>query len=205
MRWTVTRALALLLGVTLSTQALAQQEEAVLSGPAPGFSLKVLNPDVAGRNWLALGALAGDEPEDAGSKVVLLSFFASWCAPCKKELPLLVDLDTRYRSLGLRVVGVSIDKEEPGIAAARRLLSDHRVAYPVLSDRFNFVARRYLGEQAPLPSVFLIRRDGTILAIDRGYTKDASAFLRAQVDEALGLKRAAAGPTAPAAPSVHKP
>jgi thiol-disulfide isomerase/thioredoxin len=192
MRWTVTRALALLVGAALSTQALAQAEEAVVGAAAPGFSGKVINPEAAHLNWLSLQALAGPEPEDAGSKVVLVSFFASWCAPCKKELPLLVDLDKRYRSLGLRVVGVSIDKEEAGIAAAKRMVNDQRAAYPVISDRFNFLARRYLGDQAPLPSVFLIRRDGTILSVDRGYTKDASAFLRAHVEEALGLKRSTA-------------
>jgi thiol-disulfide isomerase/thioredoxin len=194
MRWNVTRALALLLGVALSTQALAQAEEAVAGAAAPGFSGKVINPESAGFNWLSLQALAGPEPEDAGSKVVLVSFFASWCAPCKKELPLLVDLDKRYRSLGLRVVGVSIDKEEAGIAAAKRMVDDHRAAYPVISDRFNFLARRYLGDQAPLPSVFLIRRDGTIVSVERGYTKDASAFLRTRVEEALGVKRAASAP-----------
>ena len=136
--------------------------------------------------------MAGEEPEDAESRVVLLSFFASWCAPCKKELPLLVELDTRYRSLGLRVVGISIDKEEPGIGEARKLVADHRARYPVLSDRFNLLARRYLGDQAPLPSVFLVSRDGNILAVERGYTKDASTFLRAKVEAALGIKRAAA-------------
>jgi thiol-disulfide isomerase/thioredoxin len=199
MRWNVTRVLALLVGAALSTQALAQAEEAVVGAAAPGFSGKVLNPEAAGVSWLSLQALAGTEPEDAGSKVVLVSFFASWCAPCKKELPLLVDLDKRYRSIGLRVVGVTIDKEEAGIAAAKRMVLDHRAAYPVISDRFNFLARRYLGDQAPLPSVFLIRRDGTIISVERGYTKDASGFLRAHVEEALGLKRstAAAGPKTP--------
>ena len=192
MHWTVTRALVLLVGAALSTQALAQAEEAVVGAAAPGFSGRVINPEAAGLTWLSLQALAGPEPEDASSKVVLVSFFASWCAPCKKELPLLVDLDKRYRSLGLRVVGVSIDKEEAGIAAAKRMVNDHRAAYPVISDRFNFLARRYLGDQAPLPSVFLIRRDGTILSVERGYTKDASAFLRAQVEEALGVKRSTA-------------
>ncbi len=197
MRWTVTRVLALLAGLSLSTLAQAQQEQAGVGDMAPAFSLKVLNPEASGLNWLSLQSLVGDEPEDPNSKVVLLSFFASWCAPCKKELPLLVDLDTRYRSLGLRVIGVSIDKEEPAIAAAKRLVNDHRAVYPVLSDRFNFLARRYLGEQAPLPSVFLIRRDGSIIAVERGYTKDASAFLRAQVEEALGVKRSAAASKKP--------
>lgn len=194
-----TSAVALLVGLAVAAVALparADQEEAVVGGPAPGFSLKVLNPEASGVRWLSLQSMAGDDPEDAGARVVLVSFFASWCAPCKKELPLLVDLDARYRSLGLRVVGISIDREEDGIAAARKLVADHRAAYPVLSDRFNLLARRYLGDQAPLPSVFLIKRDGTILSVERGYTRDASDFLRARVEQALGIKRAASAPGA---------
>jgi thiol-disulfide isomerase/thioredoxin len=194
------RALALLAGLAVAVPVTAELEEAVVGAPAPGFSLRVLNPEAAGMSWLSLQSLAGDEPEDAEARVVLVSFFASWCAPCKKELPLLVELDTRYRSLGLRVIGISIDKEEDGIAAARKLVASHHAAYPVLSDRFNLLARRYLGDQAPLPSVFLIGRDGNIISIERGYTKDASGFLRAKVEAALGIKRAAASSGAARAP-----
>jgi len=199
MRGTMGRVVAVLLGAALAMPAPAEEAEAVVGAAAPGFSLKVLNPEASGLNWLSLRSLVGEDPDDADAKVVLLSFFASWCQPCKKELPLLVDLDTRYRSLGLRVIGVSIDKEEPGLGDARRLVAEAHAAYPVLSDRFNLLARRYLGEQAPLPSVFLIRRDGTIIAIERGYTRDATAFLRSQVEAALGVKRS------PAAPRPSKP
>jgi thiol-disulfide isomerase/thioredoxin len=185
------RALVALALVALAGAARAE-EEAVLGGPAPGFSLRLLNAEAAGMTTLSLAALAGDEPSDADARVVLVSFFASWCAPCKKELPLLVELDQRYRSLGLRVVGISIDKEEPGITDAKRMVAAHRVTYPVLSDRFNLLARRYLGDNPQLPSVFLIARDGTIVDVERGYTKDASAFLRSKVEAALGIKRAAA-------------
>jgi thiol-disulfide isomerase/thioredoxin len=118
---------------------------------------------------------------------VVLSFFASWCEPCKRELPFLVQLDRMYRASGLRVLGVSIDREEPAIDAARRMIAAAKVGYPVLSDRFNFLARRYLGDQAPLPSVFVVRRDGTIARIERGYAKDASQFLLAEVQAALGI------------------
>ena len=69
-----------------------------------------------------------------------------------------------------------------------------RVTYPVLSDRFNLLARRYLGEQSPLPSVFLIRRDGTVDRIERGYGKDAKGFLLAEVRRLLGPATAEARP-----------
>jgi len=166
----------------------AAEEEIALGLPAPSFSLRAMNPEAAGAGWLALDKFAGDAPEDDGSKLVVLSFFASWCGPCKKEMPFLVQLDTMYREQGLRIIGVCIDTEEPGIAAAKKMVGENKVAYPVVSDRFNFLARRYLGESAPLPSVFLIRRDGNIARIERGYSKDVGAFLLAAIQQELGLK-----------------
>jgi thiol-disulfide isomerase/thioredoxin len=185
---------AVALAVLLAAVPASAADEVGIGLPAPAFSLKTLNPDASGASWIALDRYAGDEPEDAGSKAVLLTFFASWCEPCKKEMPFLVQLDQLYREQGLRVLGVCIDKEDAGVEAARKLVADKKVAYPVLADRFNFLARRYLGEQAPLPSVFLIKRDGTIARIERGYTKDASAFLLAEVQELLGVKPTAASP-----------
>jgi thiol-disulfide isomerase/thioredoxin len=162
-------------------------EEIVEGLPAPAFSLRTLNPEASGETWIALDRFVGEAPDDPAARVVVISFFASWCEPCKRELPFLVQLDRMYRDRGLRVLGVSIDREERAIDAARRMIASAKVAYPVLSDRFNFLARRYLGDQAPLPSVFVVRRDGTIARIERGYAKDASQFLLAEVQTALGI------------------
>ncbi len=190
----------------LAHPAAAAEEEIGEGLPAPAFSLRTLNPQAAGASWIALERFAGAEPEDPGSRVVLLSFFASWCEPCKKELPLLVQLDRMYRERGLRVLGVNIDREEQEIEAAKAMIAQAEVTYPVLSDRFNFLARRYLGEKAPLPSVFLVRRDGTIARIERGYAKDAAQFLVAEVRAALGIAPGPGGakprPAAPAKSST---
>lgn len=181
------RSLVFALCAALSLPALAE-EEVGLGLPAPSFSLRAMNPDVAGTGWLSLDKYAGAEPEDAGAKLVVLSFFASWCGPCKKEMPFLAQLDRTYRGQGLRVIGVCIDSEEPGIATAKKMIADNKVGYPVVSDRFNFLARRYLGESAPLPSVFLIRRDGAIARIERGYSKDVGGLLLASIQQELGIK-----------------
>ncbi len=169
----------------------APPEEAQEGLPAPAFSLRTLNPEASGETWIALDRFVGEEAEDPSARVVVISFFASWCDPCRRELPFLVQLDRMYRERGLRVLGVNIDQEDAGIEAARRMIAAARVAYPVLSDRFNFLARRYLGDRAPLPSVFLVRRDGTIARIERGYAKDASQFLLGDVQAALGIAPAA--------------
>ena len=181
------RLLVCLALAALTLPAAALDEEVAEGLPAPSFSLRTLNPEQAGTGFVALDRYVGAEAEDPDARVVLISFFASWCEPCKKELPLLVQLDRMYREQGLRVLGVNIDREEPAIAAARKLVADAQVTYPVLSDRFNFLARRYLGDQAPLPSIFIVRRDGTLARIERGYSKDASKFLLSEVRSALGI------------------
>jgi hypothetical protein len=122
-------------------------------------------------------------------------------------MPFLVQLDAMYREQGLRIIGVCIDAEEPGIAAAKKMIAEQKVGYPVVSDRFNFLARRYLGESAPLPSVFLVRRDGAIARIERGYSKDVGALLLNSIQQELGLKVAplVAAPAEPKAAKGAKP
>jgi thiol-disulfide isomerase/thioredoxin len=176
------------LAALLLPAAVLASDEVAVGAPAPSFSLRTLNGEASGVDWVALDRLVGAEAEDPEAKLVLVTFFASWCAPCKKELPFLIQLDQSYRKKGLRVIAVDIDREEPGISAARELVTSAKVTYPVCSDRFNILARRYLGEKAPLPSVFLIRRDGTLARIDRGYTKDAAVFLRTAVEAELSAK-----------------
>lgn len=196
--------LSVLAAVALLAALPASAEEEVGEGlPAPTFSLRTMNPDASGTGWVSLEKFVGEEPEDPAAKAVLLTFFAEWCGPCKKEMPFLVQLDRMYRDQGLRVIGVSIDKEEPAIESAKQLIAQHKVAYPVLSDRFNFLARRYLGEKAPLPSVFVIRRNGIISKIERGYAKDASAFLLAEVQDVLGIERKALKQAAAPRPEPH--
>jgi len=188
------RAAALAIALLLAAPARADEELPAEGGRAPSFQLRAMNPQDAGREWVSLDRYAGEEPEDPGSRAVLLSFFASWCGPCAREMPYLEELHQVYRGQGLRVISVNIDREEKGQADARRMVKAARVTYPVLSDRFNLLARRYLGEQSPLPSVFLIRRDGTVDRIERGYGKDAKGFLLAEVRRLLGPATAEARP-----------
>jgi len=184
--------LSLLSLLALTFAARADDDRPAEGQPAPSFQLRAINPEASGAALVSLEHFAGQEPEDPGSRAVLLSFFASWCAPCQKEMPYLQQLHQIYREQGLRVISVNIDREEEGLALARRQIGAAKVTYPVLSDRFNLLARRYLGEQSPLPSVFVIRRDGTIARIERGYGKDVKSFLLAEVQRALDLARPAA-------------
>lgn len=185
MRPSIPVALALLLapGFSRSDDELAEGQ------PAPSFTLHTMNQEASGVALVSLDRYVGEAPEDPDSRVLIISFFASWCGPCKREMPYLQQLHAMYRERGLRVVAVDIDQEEKGIADARRMIARAKVTYPVLLDRFNFLARRYLGEQSPLPSLFIVNRDGSIARIEKGYGKDASTFLLADVQRALGLDR----------------
>ena len=85
---------------------------------AEQFTLKVVNVEKVDKRILALGHLVGEGAKEP-KKLVVLSFFATYCEPCKKELPFLEELYKRYSDQGLGVLVVSIDKDKdvPGGAA----------------------------------------------------------------------------------------
>jgi cytochrome c biogenesis protein CcmG, thiol:disulfide interchange protein DsbE len=138
---------------------------------APDFSLT----DLSGRK-LTLADYRG--------KVVLLNFWATWCGPCRVEIPGFVDLQSKYRDQGLVVIGVSMD-DDP--APVREFYERYRMNYPVamgddgLAERFGGI----LG----LPTTFLIQRDGHIYAKLMG-AEDAGTFEEA-ITKLLGETSAA--------------
>lgn len=151
---------------------------------APQFSGLLHNPDEAGMQRIDLSSLVGSDAETP-AKAVLISFFATWCKPCKKELPFLQQLSTEYKDRGLRVVSVAIDKEEAQWPLIKELVAKDHVTFPVVKDRYNIIVRQYLGQKTQLPSVFIIARDGTVAMVKQGYPNDAAEFLKAEVEKAL--------------------
>ncbi|MBS2024080.1 MAG: TlpA family protein disulfide reductase [Deltaproteobacteria bacterium] len=152
---------------------------------APMFNGLLHNPEEAGKPTIDLSAMVGGDAEADGTKVVLISFFATWCGPCKRELPLLVQLDKELRESGLRVVSIAIDKDEAKWPEIARLVKENKITFPVVKDRYNLIARRFLGEKTALPSVFLIGRDGLVKLVKQGYGENAETFLRGEIDKAL--------------------
>ncbi|MBI3182903.1 MAG: TlpA family protein disulfide reductase [Myxococcales bacterium] len=173
-----------LLSLTLPAPALAE-EVAAIDKPAPMFRLPVYNAKATGAAADGLHRYVGPDAEDKGAKVLLLSFMASFCKPCKKEMPYLQSLYERRRTEGLRVLMVSIDTEPEGQKAVQELIEQNQVTFPVLKDRFNLVARRWLGPKSPLPSVFIVRPDGTVAAVHRGYSEGTIEAIAAAVERAL--------------------
>lgn len=186
--WALVMAAGLVAGGVARADEHAKADPPILKAgdAAPQFGpVKLHNPAEAGMPTFTLGKYAGEEPETA-TKAVLISFFATWCGPCKKELPFLVELSNKYKARGLQVVSISIDKEEEQFKTVRELVAHNKINYPVVMDRFNLLARRYLGEKTAMPSLFLVKRDGTIAVVKQGYDGDASAFVTSEVEKLLG-------------------
>ncbi|MHB1845902.1 MAG: TlpA family protein disulfide reductase [Deltaproteobacteria bacterium] len=181
-----------ILALLFATPALAEDDLKV-GDSAPSFTLPVYNPDAVGAGAVSLDSYVGADADDPGAKLVLLSFFATFCAPCQREIPTLVALEKELRPKGLRVLLVSIDRDDAAAGKIAALAKQDGIRFPILRDRFDFLARRYLGEKAPLPSVFLVGRDGQIREMHRGYGADGQSFLRKAVLAAL--TPAAAGPS----------
>lgn len=103
---------------------------------------------------------------DWDGKLVLLNFWATWCGPCREEMPLLDKVGTHLADSGLRVVGVAIDSDD----AVRDFLQSHPVSYPILlGSSADVDPSLVFGDtRSLLPYSVLIGRDGTILAQHAG-------------------------------------
>lgn len=153
--------------------------------PAPAFRLPVYNAKEFGQTSVALESFVGPEAADKKTKALLVSFMASFCGPCKKEMPYLQQLHEKYQGEGLRIMMVAIDAEPEGQKKVEELIALNKVTFPVAKDRFNIVARRWLGTKSPLPSLFVVRPDGTVRAVHRGYSQDGAELLAKEVEAAL--------------------
>jgi thiol-disulfide isomerase/thioredoxin len=96
---------------------------------------------------------------DYKGKVVMLNFWATWCGPCKVEIPMFTDLQQRYRNQGVVFLGISVD-DPPD--ALRVFAQDYKMNYPVLVGDGRDDVQNAFGPMYGIPTTFLIARDGTI-------------------------------------------
>ncbi|MBV9345616.1 MAG: TlpA family protein disulfide reductase [Gammaproteobacteria bacterium] len=97
-------------------------------------------------------------------QVVMLNFWASWCGPCRQEMPLLESIYKKYGKMGFVLLGVNV---EPDSQAAQDWLKQTPVSFPILFDKDSKVSKLY--EVAGMPSTVIIDRAGKVRMLHRGY------------------------------------
>ena len=118
---------------------------------APDFALK----SSTGEN-LRLSEFRGD--------VVMINFWATWCGPCRQEMPLLDELYSRYQRVGFSLLGVNIDDDS---GRAMDMIEELGVNFPVLFDARKEVSKLY--EVEAMPVTVIVDRTGTVRYIHHGY------------------------------------
>jgi thiol-disulfide isomerase/thioredoxin len=104
---------------------------------------------------------------DYKGKVILLDFWATWCPPCRKEIPGFIELYNTYKSRGLVVVGVSMDEDPPDV---EHYAAQIKMNYPILLGFGRDDDLKPAFGELPLPTSFVIARDGRICARHDGLT-----------------------------------
>jgi thiol-disulfide isomerase/thioredoxin len=130
--------------------------------------------------------------------ILVLSFFASWCKPCKAEMPMLQELASRYRGDG--VLFYLVNKGQPRDTVSN-FLFDQVVSLPVLMDQYEVLAKKYHVRE--LPTLVIIGKDGRLAEYHTGYNEGYQGALAFKLDSLLGkpLPR----PQTAAADSAAKP
>jgi thiol-disulfide isomerase/thioredoxin len=119
-----------------------------------------------------------------GKDVVLMSFWATWCEPCKAEMPTLEALHQKYREQGLSVLSVSIDRADT-VAGVRPHIRANRYSFPVVIDEDSSIAQAY-NPRSVAPFTVLIGRDAKIAKTIEGFQLSEVALLEAEVRQLLG-------------------
>lgn len=141
-------------------------------GPAQDFEID----DIAGKPF-RLSALQG-------KSVVVLDFWATWCDPCKIELPRLAEIYEKYRARGLTIAAISVDGPE-SVAQVRGVAHQLRLPFPVLLDQESRVVALY-NPRRSAPYTVIIDRAGRVVGQHEGYTPGDENGLAREIEGLLG-------------------
>jgi thiol-disulfide isomerase/thioredoxin len=167
---TISRRVLFLVGVTLCVVCAPVSRAQIAAGEA--------FPD------LKAAALSGGDLPDTSGKVVLVDFWASWCAPCKASFPAFARLDQAYRSQGLVIVAVSVDESEQAYA---KFVKKWQPPFSALLDREQNLVKAV--KVPTMPTSYLLGRDGRVRFVHSGFHgAETEALLREHVEAVLKEK-----------------
>ena len=140
--------------------------EPVVTSPVTPMSTPVVNSntDLLGsfRPDFQLGSNSGESlgPTDFSGKTILINFWATWCAPCRQEMPMLVDLQRVHSSAGLQVIGIALDD----VQSVRKFVESFGISYPILvgSEDVFETSAAYGNAEGVLPYSVLIDKTGIV-------------------------------------------
>jgi thiol-disulfide isomerase/thioredoxin len=138
--------------------------------PAPDFSAEVISGGDPG-NRIRLSTLRG--------KAVVIDFWASWCAPCREQMPVVEEMKHRFADKDLVVVGINTSDSR---SDALQFLQGRPPAYPSLFDDGGFVAKAY--DVRTLPELVVVDREGVISAVRKSIVREPE--LEQLIRDALG-------------------
>lgn len=155
-------------------------------GRTPGASSGRVEVGAPAPSYRAV-ALGGDSVSLAAQrgKVVLFNVWATWCHPCRDEIPELQALHTKYQPRGLELVGVSVDSEGSD-EAIKAFMKDFEMTYPVWRDPDERVSAQFL--VVGVPATFLIDRDGVLRWRKTGPIQPNDTGLVSAIERALGAE-----------------
>jgi peroxiredoxin len=102
---------------------------------------------------------------DLKGKVVLLNFWATWCPPCRFEIPNFVDFYSKYHDKGFEIIGISVD--DNNIEGVKSFIKKENINYPVVM--YNYKNMKSLGEIVAVPTSILINKEGKIEDVYPGF------------------------------------
>jgi peroxiredoxin len=141
---------------------------ATTSGPAPNFKLQSRDGKTVSLS-------------DYKGQVVLVNFWATWCGPCRQEMPHLEAIYEKYKGLGFTMLGVNVEDNASG--AKKWLEENGPVTFPVLFDTKQEIGKLYKVET--MPTTVIIARDGTMRFIHHGYKPGYEGDYQTQVRQLL--------------------